>query len=171
MITEPLVPDRSPSAQPTRSARHSPGACRAASGDDLDAIMALERAIFPDDAWSTASMRAELAGAHGYYLVADEDGAIAGYAGLVAPEGSGQGDIQTIAVAEAARGRGLGRRLMEALLAEAERRGAAEVFLEVRADNAPAQSLYVSLGFERIAVRPHYYQPDGEDAWVMRRTA
>jgi ribosomal-protein-alanine acetyltransferase len=145
---------------------------RRAQASDLDAIMALERAIFPDDAWSTASMRAELAGRHGHYLVAvDDAGAIEGYAGLLAPEGSGQGDIQTIAVSEAARGRGVGRRLMEALLAEAGRRGATEVFLEVRADNAPAQSLYVSLGFERIAVRPRYYQPDGEDAWVMRRTA
>jgi ribosomal-protein-alanine acetyltransferase len=148
--------------------------------DDLEAIMAIERETFPADAWSTSSMKAELRGPHGYYLVAVAGDAVAdgatagsieGYAGLLAPEGSDQGDIQTIAVAEPSRGRGLGRRLMEALLAEAERRGAVEVFLEVRADNAPAQHLYTSLGFERIAVRPHYYQPGDEDAWVMRRTA
>jgi ribosomal protein S18 acetylase RimI-like enzyme len=45
------------------------------------------------------------------------------------------------------------------------------VFLEVRAGNEVAQRLYASLGFERIAVRPRYYQPGGEDAWVMRRSA
>jgi ribosomal-protein-alanine acetyltransferase len=147
-------------------------ALRRAEAADLDAIMVIERATFPDDAWSTSSMRAELAGPHGYYLVAVGDsGAIEGYAGLLAPEGAGQGDIQTISVIEAARGRGVGRALMEALLAEAERRGAVEVFLEVRADNETAQRLYAALGFERIAVRPHYYQPDNEDAWVMRRTA
>lgn len=147
-------------------------ALRRATLDDLDAIMAIERATFPADAWSVSSMRAELRGPHGHYLVAvADDDAIEGYAGLLAADGTGQGDIQTVAVAEAARGRGLGRRLMEALLAEAERRGVAEVFLEVRADNEPAQRLYASLGFERIAVRPHYYQPDNEDAWVMRRTA
>jgi ribosomal-protein-alanine acetyltransferase len=145
---------------------------RRATLDDLEAIMAIERATFPDDAWSRSSMRAELGGAHGHYLVAlGDDDAIAGYAGLLAPMGTGQGDIQTIAVVEAARGRGIGRRLMEELLAEAGRRGAEEVFLEVRAGNEPAQRLYASLGFERIAVRPHYYQPGDEDAWVMRRTA
>ena len=147
-------------------------ALRPATADDLDAIMAIERAMFPEDAWSTSSMRAELAGPHGHYLVALGDAdAIEGYAGLLAPAGAGQGDIQTIAVVEAARGRGVGRALMEALLAEAGRRGADEVFLEVRADNQPAQRLYASLGFERIAVRPHYYQPGDVDAWVMRRTA
>ncbi|MGN6324384.1 ribosomal protein S18-alanine N-acetyltransferase [Pseudolysinimonas sp.] len=147
-------------------------ALRRAEADDLDAIMAIERATFPEDAWSTSSMRAELAGPHGHYLVAvDDEGAIVGYAGLLAPSGSRQGDIQTITVAEAARGRGIGRALMEALLAEADHRGVDEVFLEVRAGNAIAQHLYASLGFERIAVRPHYYQPDNEDAWVMRRTA
>lgn len=138
---------------------------------DLDAIMAIERATFPADAWSTSSMRAELTGAHGYYLVAvGDDDALEGYGGLLAPEGSGQADIQTMAVVEGARGRGIGRLLMDALLAEACRRGAEEVFLEVRAGNAVAQRLYASRGFERIAVRPHYYQPDNEDAWVMRRS-
>lgn len=144
---------------------------RRATVDDLDAIMAIERATFPDDAWSTSSMRAELAGPHGHYLVALGDGGVEGYAGLLAPVGTGQADIQTIAVAEPSRGRGVGRRLLEELLAEADRRGAGEVFLEVRAGNEPAQHLYASLGFERIAVRPHYYQPGDEDAWVMRRTA
>ena len=42
-----------------------------------------------------------------------------------------------------------------------------EVFLEVRADNPGAQSLYESLGFEAIAVRPRYYQPDDVDALVQ----
>lgn len=145
---------------------------RRAVVDDLDAIMAIERATFPDDAWSSSSMRAELTGPHGHYLVAvDDDGELEGYAGLLAPLGTGQGDIQTIAVVESARRRGLGRRLLEELLAEAGRRGAEEVFLEVRAGNEPAKRLYASLGFERIAVRPHYYQPGDEDAWVMRRTA
>lgn len=144
---------------------------RRATGDDLEAIMAIERATFPDDSWSTSSMRAELAGPHGHYLVAlDDGGGVEGYAGLLAPVGTGQADVQTIAVVESARGRGVGRLLLEELLAEAGRRGAGEVFLEVRAGNEPAKHLYASLGFERIAVRPHYYQPGDEDAWVMRRT-
>jgi ribosomal-protein-alanine acetyltransferase len=142
---------------------------RRAAADDLAAIMAIETTTFPADAWSESTMAAELAGPHGHYLVAEaEDGRIDGYAGLLAPRGSGQADIQTIAVVERARRRGLGRTLMRALLGEARARGAAEVFLEVRADNPGARSLYESLGFVEIAVRPGYYQPDGVDAVIMR---
>ena len=147
---------------------------RRATLDDLDAIMELETSTFTSDAWSRGSMRAELGSRHGYYLVAEAPGAphpdarLAGYAGLLAPLGSGQADIQTIAVAPDARRHGLGRALMAALLDEAKRREAAEVFLEVRADNPNAQALYASLGFEQIAVRPNYYQPDGVDAHIMR---
>jgi ribosomal-protein-alanine N-acetyltransferase len=141
---------------------------RRATADDVPAIMALETAMFPDDAWSTESMAREVAGEHGHYLVAlGDDGALDGYAGLLAPDGSGQGDIQTIAVADRARRRGLGRTLMLALLNEARRRGAAEVFLEVRADNPGARALYESLGFVEIAVRPRYYR-GGVDAVIMR---
>jgi len=155
--------------EPTRAELPS---IRRATLDDLDAIMSLETSTFASDAWSRGTMRAELGSPHGYYLVADADasadGAIAGYAGLLAPVDSGQADIQTIAVASTARRHGLGRALMVALLDEARRRQTADVFLEVRADNPNAQALYASLGFEQIAVRPHYYQPDGVDALIMR---
>ncbi|HEU0206843.1 MAG TPA: ribosomal protein S18-alanine N-acetyltransferase [Pseudolysinimonas sp.] len=152
---------------------------RRATLDDLDAIMELESSTFESDAWSRDTMRAELASPHGYYLVAEAapgeggesrhpDAAIAGYAGLLAPLGSGQADIQTIAVAPDVRRRGLGRALVVALLDESRSRAAREVFLEVRADNPNARDLYSSLGFEQIAVRPRYYQPDGVDAHIMR---
>jgi len=142
---------------------------RRATADDVDAIMAIEIATFPDDAWSRATMHAEVANRHGHYVVAlAADGGVDGYAGLLAPEGGEQADIQTLAVVERARRRGLGRSLLEELLAEARRRGASEVFLEVRADNPGASALYEAHGFERIAVRPHYYQPAGVDAHIMR---
>jgi ribosomal-protein-alanine acetyltransferase len=137
---------------------------------DLDAIMALEESVFPTDAWARDVMAAELAGPHGHYLAAIDGERLVGYAGLLAPRGSGQADIQTIAVAADARGHGIGRALVDALLREAADRDAREVFLEVRADNPVARALYASVGFEQIAVRPRYYQPDGVDAIVMRRT-
>ena len=144
---------------------------RRATMADLDSIMGIESTTFGSDAWSKASMRSELANPHTWYLVATdpaEPKVTAGYAGLLAPRSSLQSDIQTIAVAESARRRGLGRTLMLALIAEASARGAGEVFLEVRADNPGAQALYLSLGFEELAVRKNYYQPDGVDAIIMR---
>jgi ribosomal-protein-alanine N-acetyltransferase len=141
---------------------------------DLEAIMRLERETFVNDAWPETAMRRELEGTHGYYLVAvdedeeDPERRLLGYAGLLAPTGSGQGDIQTIAVAPFARGIGLGRGLMHALITQARRRHVAELFLEVRADNPIARSLYESLGFVEIGVRRGYYQPDDVDAIAMR---
>lgn len=146
---------------------------RRASTSDLDAIMALENSIFGTDAWGSETMHAELEGRHSYYLVAHpvgSPGEIEGYAGLLSPRGAPEADVQTIAVSAKARRHGLGRTLMNSLIGEARERGARELFLEVRADNPGAQSLYTSLGFEQLAVRPHYYQPDGVDALVMRLT-
>jgi ribosomal-protein-alanine acetyltransferase len=141
---------------------------RIASPDDLDAIMALERRSFPSDAWSERMMADELASPHGRYLVLEHDGELAGYAGLRAVAGARDGDIQTIAVAEASRGRGWGRLLLTALEDEAARRGVRDLFLEVRADNPVAQALYVSEGFREVGRRPRYYQPDDVDAIVMQ---
>lgn len=146
---------------------------RTATVDDLDGIMAIEHAVFPTDAWSRDSMRSELASPHGYYLVAfdqsDPDRFVA-YAGLLAPRGSHQSDIQSLAVVESARRRGLARTMVQALVAEARQRGAREVFLEVRVDNPGAQALYASLGFERLGLRKGYYQPDNVDGISMRLT-
>ncbi len=141
---------------------------RRATEADLGAIMALERASFPADAWSDAMMAAELASAHGHYIVDEEAGRLVGYAGLRAPRGAADADIQTIAVADTARGRGRGRVLLTTLLDEAARRGVRDVFLEVRADNPGAEALYASEGFTEIARRPRYYQPDDVDAVVMQ---
>lgn len=141
---------------------------RAATPDDLDAIMAIEHRSFPTDAWSPELMAAELASPHGRYLVDEVEGTIIGYGGVRALEGGADADIQTIALDAAHRGSGRGRALLRALLDLAEERGAREVFLEVRADNPTAEGLYLSEGFEEIGRRPRYYQPDDVDAVVMR---
>lgn len=144
---------------------------------DLPAVLALEHALFGDEAWTEGMLASELAGvASGrYYLVAEEageageTGELAGYAGLLTP-GGGQADVLTLAVAERRWGQGLGTALLDALLDEAARRGCAEVFLEVRVDNHRAQRLYQRRGFVEIGVRRGYYQPSGTDALVMRLT-
>ncbi|MEU4016714.1 ribosomal protein S18-alanine N-acetyltransferase [Microbacterium sp. NPDC028030] len=141
---------------------------RDATPADLAAIMAIEDRSFPTDAWSSETMAAELASPHGRYLVDEHDGAIIGYGGVRALQGSADADIQTIALLAEHRGQGRGRALLHRLLAVAAERGAREVFLEVRADNPVAEGLYRAEGFEEIGRRPRYYQPDDVDAIVMR---
>jgi ribosomal-protein-alanine acetyltransferase len=143
-------------------------ALRPAGERDVPAIMAIERASFPTDAWSEAAMRSTLLDADAVAELAEVDERVAGYAALLAPIGAPDADVLTIAVDAGVRGRGIGRALLAHLLDAAARRGARRVFLEVRADNPVAQALYVSEGFEPIGRRPHYYQPDDVDAVVMR---
>jgi ribosomal-protein-alanine N-acetyltransferase len=136
---------------------------------DLDQVLELELALFGAEAWSRQMLEGELAQqpASRYYLVAEDNGGIIGYAGLLAA--GNQADVLTIAVAAGRWGGGIGSDLLEALFAEALRRGCTEVFLEVRADNARAQRLYHWWGFAEVGIRRGYYQPSGTDAIVMRR--
>jgi [ribosomal protein S18]-alanine N-acetyltransferase len=136
---------------------------------DIRAVLRLERQLFSDEAWSRAMLTGELAQQprSRHYLVADDGGVLAGYAGLLAA--GTQGDVLTLAVAADRWGQGTGSALLEALLGEAARRGCREVFLEVRTDNARAQRLYRRYGFTQIGVRRGYYQPSGTDALVMRK--
>jgi [ribosomal protein S18]-alanine N-acetyltransferase len=136
---------------------------------DLSGVVDLDHAVFAEEAWSRRMLLGELEQQpeSRYYLVAEQEGALIGYAGLLVVRE--QADVLTIAVAAAWWGRGVGTRLLAALLAEARRRGCTEVFLEVRADNARAQRLYKWWGFYEIGIRRGYYQPSGMDAIVMRR--
>ena len=137
---------------------------------DLDPILELEQAVFGAEAWTRQMLAGELEQqpASRYYLVAEDEGGVAGYAGLL---GAGwQGDVLTLAVAADRWGRGIGSALLRALLAEAARRGCTEVFLEVRTDNSRAQELYRRHEFTEIGIRRGYYQPSGADALVMRRS-
>ncbi|MGC4787354.1 ribosomal protein S18-alanine N-acetyltransferase [Micromonospora sp. DT178] len=135
----------------------------------VDEVLPIEADLFGAEQWSAAMFWNELANGH-FYLVATDDGDLLGYAGLaVAPPDEAW--VQNVAVRRGAQRRGVGRLLLEALLAEAARLGARSTLLEVAADNAPAQKLYATYGFEPIGVRRGYYQPSNTDALVMQRTA
>ena len=82
---------------------------------------------------------------------------------------AGEGELVDIAVSPAYRKQGLGQMLMTALLTEAEKRGACQVFLEVRQSNMPARNLYEKNGFRPIGLRKKYYKNPTEDAVLMCR--
>jgi ribosomal-protein-alanine N-acetyltransferase len=140
---------------------------------DVEAVQALDAELFGPTAWTPAAFWSELAaGPTRWYVVAESIGpdgssSLAGYAGLLVP--GTEADVQTIAVARDAQGRGVGTMLLRALTERAVRSGATSLLLEVRADNAPAIALYGREGFERVSVRRRYYQPGDVDAWIMRR--
>ena len=131
-------------------------------------LTGLDTELFGAESWSDRLFWSEL-GQTGTrcYLVALDGDDLVGYAGLC--DYPDEAFVQTMAVAPSHQRAGLGARLLLALLAEAERRRQPTVRLEVRADNLPAQALYLRHGFIRTGVRRGYYQPSGTDAWVMTR--
>jgi len=138
---------------------------------DLSAVMVLEDELFAPDTWTEAMYRDELSRPDTrHYLVAEDDGdgspVVIGYAGLIAYDD--EAHVATLGVATERQGTGLGARLLDALLAEADRRTSV-VLLEVRAENGVARGLYQRRGFVEIGRRRGYYQPSGEDALVMKR--
>ncbi len=130
--------------------------------EDIPAVAAMERVAFTDP-WSVNAFHEELAAAGRRYLVVEEGEAIVGYGGLlVVGEDT---HIVTLAVAPGDRGRGLGTRLMVALVEEALAAGSSHLTLEVRVSNETAQRLYRRFGFETVGLRRHYYRD--EDALIM----
>lgn len=142
---------------------------------DIDRCVAIERQVFPEDAWSRETFWSELAErATRTYLVAEGGagvvGTVVGYAGIAVV--AGEADLQTVAVDPAAQGRGLGRRLVREATAAAVRAGARRMHLEVRADNRAALSLYRAEGWSETGGRCGYYraQEGGTvDAVLMTR--
>jgi ribosomal-protein-alanine N-acetyltransferase len=133
----------------------------------VERLLPVERVLFGPDGWSERLFWSELGQLDTrHYLVALDADDVVGYAGLC--DYPDEAFVQTLAVAPAAQGGGLGSRLLTALLDEAVRRGQRCVSLEVRADNEAAQRLYTRHGFRRSAVRRGYY-PGGVDALVLIR--
>jgi ribosomal-protein-alanine N-acetyltransferase len=134
----------------------------------IDEVLPIEDELFGAEKWSAAMFWNELAQRH-FYLVALDEEQVLGYAGLAVVDRE-EAWVQNIAVRRDAQRHGIGRSLLEALLAEAEGK-AGKVLLEVAVDNAPAQRLYATYDFEPVGLRRGYYQPSNTDALVMMRSA
>jgi ribosomal-protein-alanine N-acetyltransferase len=118
--------------------------------------------------WPAADFQKLLATPGAFGLVVAADGPCAVLAAWTAAD---EAEILTLAVTPQARRRGFGRDLVSAAIAEAGRRGARGMFLEVAADNAGARALYEALGFRAAGRRRNYYQNTGgasQDAIVLR---
>lgn len=165
------APDVPPAAHEVGTARAGAevpaGQHRAMTVADLDAVLAIETCAYAFP-WRRSHFVDSLAAGHWSALRLAGDGRLVGYA--VAMPAADEMHLLNLTVAPDAEGRGHARALLDALQAEAGRRGMRSLWLEVRPSNARARRLYARRGFAEVGLRRGYYPgPQGrrEDAIVM----
>lgn len=143
------------------SARHE-------SVDDveLDALVALDRACFGDDAWNAWTWRESVMSEHRRTRTEHDDAGLTGYA-VIAILGD-VAELERIAVREEVRRSGVGRRLLQGAIAESRENGADALVLEVRDDNEAARAFYRRHDFYEVSRRPGYYARGSVDAVILQ---
>jgi len=134
---------------------------------DCEQVAAIEAVSFSVP-WSLHAFTETLQKENFRYFVAEEDGEILGYCGFLFV--LDEAEIPNVCVKEAARRRGVGRQMMEALIKEAEKLGMYRLLLEVRESNVAARTLYKSLGFCEDGIRKNFYEKPTENAVLMSMT-
>ena len=139
---------------------------RASAGDDLSDVEGLQQLAFTNP-WGVDSLRWEVANTDvaRLYLMREGQGSLVAYCAcwLILDELH----INSLAVADAWRRRGVARRLLRHVFRDSVEAGARSATLEVRESNVPARALYETLGFRVEAVRREYYQEPREDALIL----
>lgn len=141
---------------------------RAATVTDLSAMMALEKRAATAAHWSAGQYEALFRASHAsrVALIIEENSHLQGF--VIARVVDREWEIENIAIAGAARRRGLGTRLLGELLDLARAQGAEAVFLEVRESNQAACALYEKWAFLASGRRRSYYKDPEEDAILYR---
>lgn len=132
----------------------------------VSSVAALETICFSDP-WSENSVSSELKNKLALWLVAEENGTVAGYIG--SQTCGEESDVMNVAVHPDFRRRGIAEALVNALVAELKAIGSHCLTLEVRASNVPAIALYEKMGFSEIGRRKNYYRNPREDALILRK--
>lgn len=128
-------------------------------------VAEIEKLCFHDP-WSEKSIAGELENKLSLWLVAMEDGRVAGYVGSQTV--MGWTDMMNIAVHPDYGRKGIAEALVQALMEMLKEQGSECLTLEVRASNEPAKTLYAKLGFVEVGRRPNYYRNPKEDALILR---
>jgi ribosomal-protein-alanine N-acetyltransferase len=133
---------------------------------DLDAVMAIENAIYPHP-WTRGNFKDSLREGYDCWVL-EAGGEFVGYS--VMAVAAGEAHLLNLSIAADWQRRGRGREMLRFLLKVAKDSGAAKVFLEVRPTNLAGIALYAATGFTEIAIRRGYYPAahGREDAVVMQ---
>ena len=138
--------------------------------DDLDEVMQIETVVFPVyGQWTRQSFNSAMNAKYDCWLARAHSGKLVGY--FVLMSAVEEIHLLTIAVHADWQGKGVGRLLLDKVLAEATELQMKSLLLEVRPSNECAIAMYRDYGFEQIGQRKNYYAgPDQtrEDALVMR---
>ena len=129
-------------------------------------VATLEKICFSDP-WSETSVASELKNPLSCWLVAEEDGEIAGYVGSQTV--MDESDMMNVAVHPDYRRKGIAEKLVMELVEALKKRDSRCLTLEVRASNEPARALYEKLGFVQVGLRKNYYRNPREDALILRK--
>lgn len=132
--------------------------------EDIARASHIERLSFPNP-WSSNIFSVELEKEDfAFYYVMEYQHSLIAYAGYWRIRN--EAHLVTFAVHPAFRRKGLGSQLLQHIFEKIEKQNLDKVTLEVRSSNSTAQRFYQELGFERIAIRPHYYIDTNEDAII-----
>lgn len=137
-----------------------------ATEHQLDEIEKIERECFSMP-WTREQLATQLSGERHVFLVAEIDGKVAGYVGMMYV--LDEGYVSNVAVGGEYRRRGIADALIGELLSRCERLNLVFVTLEVRRSNAPAIALYKKHGFVAVGERRNYYEQPREDALLMTK--
>ncbi len=132
----------------------------------VEPIAQIEKLCFSDP-WSVNSIGSEMKNPLSLWIVAQENGVVAGYVGSQTV--LGEADMMNLAVHPDYRRQGIAEQLVLRLIAQLREQGSHILMLEVRASNAPAIALYEKLGFFQVGRRPNYYTKPKEDALILRK--
>ena len=132
----------------------------------VKAVAELEKLCFSEP-WSENSVASELKNKLALWLVAEEEGRVAGYIG--SQTCGEESDVMNVAVHPDFRRRGIAEALINDLVEQLNAIGSHSLTLEVRASNVPAISLYEKLGFAEVGRRKNYYRNPKEDALILRK--
>ncbi len=133
--------------------------------EDLDEVMAIENVVYTHP-WSRGNFSDSLNAGYSCWVL-EEDGEMIGYSVLMLA--MDEAHLLNISIARHRQQQGMGRALLEKMLAIAHSHGALHMFLEVRVSNRPAIALYEKMGFNEMAIRRKYYpgHHGREDAYLM----
>ena len=144
---------------------------RVATPADVPELVALEQHCFTTDRLSPRSFQWMISRAHGQLLVAEKDAGLLGYALVLFHRGTSLARLYSIAIAEHARGMGLGKQLLARIEACAVAHDCAYLRLEVRTDNPGALALYERTGYRRFALINDYYEDHAPALRLEKRIA